>query len=168
MKKTLGRLQQKALVAVGARKMDDAEFAVLTKNLDDLYKFYHDLKKHMENLEKSFFATAEPLMSVSAILHDFYSTSNLPALVEQSGQFKTAAQHVTKSHMDYCNTVKELIVECDSALAHIQELRKSCSHRNKLLLDNDKTKHALSSLVCRTLCAKKNAKFSICLRTFSL
>ena len=68
MKKTLGRWQQKALVAVGARKMDDSEFAHYQKNLDDLYKFYHDLKRHLEQLEKSFFATAEPLMSVSAIL----------------------------------------------------------------------------------------------------
>jgi hypothetical protein len=73
--KTLGRLQQKALVAVGARKMDDTDFSILAKNVDDLNKFYHDLKKHLETLERAFFATAEPLMSVSATLVSAVNTN---------------------------------------------------------------------------------------------
>jgi ATP adenylyltransferase/5',5'''-P-1,P-4-tetraphosphate phosphorylase II len=109
LKKNLGRLQQKALVAVGARKLDDSEFHVHTKNLDDYVKrlrekqekkkkekkkkekkkpahnsttnsfhlqdkFFKEFRSSLLALEGAFFNTAEPLMAVSAALHDFYQT----------------------------------------------------------------------------------------------
>jgi predicted RNA-binding protein with PIN domain len=52
LKKNLGRLQQKALVAVGARKLDDSEFHVHTKNLDDYVSKSEKKKKKKKKKKK--------------------------------------------------------------------------------------------------------------------